>query len=389
MKLFSKNEWDIHRIHSEFQEAKLLVDHSYQRRKVWNDEDRVRLIETILMNYVVPEVFFWEASRDPETGVALTHIVDGQQRITAIIDFINGEYALTTKYLLDDSIKERCGDKYFAELSEDDKNAIWGFNISIVNIDKSCNIETIKTMFYRLNLTDYNLNSQEKRNSKNSAFGDKCEALATMDFWNKVKAFSSNDAKRMKDVEYCCSIYILANEFIINQTDDKKVNDYYDDYSESFDCDNILLNKITLSMEHIESLLDKNTMTFISKKVQLYTLFSVFIKMIEDKENIDEHFVNMFKRFVRVYNKFRNDYAVSFDKADEQKIYEKIKKYKLASSEGVNKIVNRMLRYEVLYDFCTSKEIPEDAIQKVEDEFDSQKSIKANDNLDEEDLIEE
>ena len=130
-------------------------------------------------------------------------------------------------------------------------------------------------------------------------------------------------------------------------------------------------------------------MTFISKKVQLYTLFSVFIKMIEDKEEVDEHFANMFKLFVRVYNKFRNDYVVNFDKEDEKKIYEDIKKYKLASSEGVNKIVNRMLRYEVLYDFCTRIDLSEEAIRKVEEAFDSQKKIKSNDNLDAEDLNEE
>ena len=76
-------------------------------------------------------------------------------------------------------------------------------------------------MFYRLNLTNYSLNRQEKRNSKDSVFGDKCEALSTYDFWKKTKLFSSADAKRMKDVEYCCAIYILANEGIVDQTNDK------------------------------------------------------------------------------------------------------------------------------------------------------------------------
>ena len=33
---------------------------------------------------------------------------------------------------------------------------------------------------------------------------------------------------------------------------------------------------------------------------------------------------------------------------EERKVFEMIKKYKLASSEGVNKISNRMIRFEVL-----------------------------------------
>lgn len=79
-------------------------------------------------------------------------------------------------------------------------------------------------MFYRLNLTNYTLNQQEKRNSKDSVFGDKSEALSILDFWEKTRVFSSSDAKRMKDVEYCCYIYILANEGIVDQTSNIKQN---------------------------------------------------------------------------------------------------------------------------------------------------------------------
>lgn len=389
MKLYSKTDMDISKIHRDFSEGKLYVDSSYQRRKVWNDEDKVRLIETILMNFVIPEVFFWEADRDLKTGIASTHIVDGQQRITAIIDFINDEYPLTTKYLLDPTIKAECGDRYFSQLPEQYVRDMWAYNLSVVNIDKSCSIETIKSMFYRLNLTDYNLNSQEKRNSKNSAFGDKCEALSSLDFWNKIRVFSSSDAKRMKDVEYCCSIYILANEFIVNQTDDKKINDYYDDYALEFDTNDALLSKISVAMDYIESLLDKSTLSFLSKKAQLYTVFSVLIKMIEDEEQVDEVFVDNFKTFVKVYNKFRNDYIINVDDLRVQEIYEKIKKYKLASSEGINKIVNRMLRYEVLYDFCINGRDMKSSLELLENLFDEQKKLKSNDELDAEDKNEE
>ncbi len=389
MKLFDQTDYDLGRIKRDFMEGKLFVDSSYQRRKVWNDEDKVRLIETILMNYIVPEVFFWEADRDLETGIASTHIVDGQQRITAIIDYINDEFALTKKYLLDSTIREECGDKKFSELSPIYRDKFWSYKLTVVNIDKSCSIEMIKQMFFRLNLTEYSLNSQERRNSKDSAFGDKCSSLSSMDFWNKVKVFSSTDAKRMKDVEFCCNIYILANEFIVNQTDDKKINDYYDDYADEFDEDGTLWNKITRAMDYIGLLVDKNTISFLSKKAQLYTAFSVFIKMIENNEEMDESFVENFKTFVRVYSKFRNDYVVDLSDAIDLDVYEKIKKYKLASSEGVNKLTNRMLRYEILYNFCTCDSSYLPAIYNVERKFDEQKESVANDALDAEDLNEE
>lgn len=56
--LFRRNTKTIQEINRDFTEGKLFADPSYQRRKVWNDQDKVRLIETILMELVMPEVFF-------------------------------------------------------------------------------------------------------------------------------------------------------------------------------------------------------------------------------------------------------------------------------------------------------------------------------------------
>ena len=88
MELFDRNKKTIKQIKDDFEAGKLIIDSSYQRRSVWTVQDNIRLIETILIGYIVPEVFLWPASVDPETGDTVTHIVDGQQRINAIIDFI-------------------------------------------------------------------------------------------------------------------------------------------------------------------------------------------------------------------------------------------------------------------------------------------------------------
>lgn len=349
---FNRTNKDIQTINKDFVCGNLFADQSYQRRKVWNEQDKVRLIETILMEYVMPEVFFWTAKRDPETGIASTHIVDGQQRINTIVEFINNEFSLNAKYLLNDNIKENCGNKFFNQLESDYRTIIWDYPVSVVEIDRDCSRDDIKQMFYRLNLTNYDLNQQEKRNSKDSKFGDKCEALSTYDFWKNVRLFSSADARRMKDVEYCCIIYILANEGIVDQTNGKKINDYYDDYKDEFDQDNILEDKIIKAMEIIYGLVDKTTLSFISKKAQMYTLFCMVFKMMENQdENYDLLFEN-FKLFVSVYSKFRNEFDINYDDELLAELYADIKKYKLASSEGVNKISNRMIRFETLYKIC-------------------------------------
>ncbi len=389
--MFIRNTRTIETINRDFNEGKLFADSSYQRRTVWNDQDNVRLIETILMELVIPEVYFWTAERDPDTGIASTHIVDGQQRINAIVDFIGGEYILDMKYLTNETIKDSCGGKTFKELAEVWKRKIWEYPMSIVDIDPACTITNIKDMFFRLNLTNYNLNQQENRHSKDSVFGDKSEALSGYDFWKKARLFSSNDAKRMKDVEYCCSIFILANEGIVDQTNGKKINDYYDDYKDEFDSDDVLKEKILKAMGIIEDIIDKTTISFISKKAQMYTLFCVIFEMIENK-NAFPDFFGKIKIFVSAYSKFRNEFVVNYEDEIMSSMYENIKKYKLASSEGINKATNRTIRFEILYKLCVEgnrqtfealEKITEDMGQRLEVKKDKKDQLEMDDMVDE------
>lgn len=386
---FNRTNKDVQTINEDFVNGKLFADQSYQRRKVWNEQDKVRLIETILMEYVMPEVFFWTAERDPETGIASTHIVDGQQRINTIVEFINNEFSLNVKYLLNDNIKETCGNKRFNQLENNYRTIIWDYPVSVVEIDRDCSRDDIKQMFYRLNLTNYDLNQQEKRNSKDSKFGDKCEALSTYDFWKNVHLFSSADARRMKDVEYCCIIYILANEGIVDQTNGKKINDYYDDYKGEFDQDNILEDKIIKAMDIIYGMVDKTTISFISKKAQMYTLFCVAFKMMENHNENYELLFEHFKLFVSVYGKFRNEFDLNYEDDILAELYADIKKYKLASSEGVNKISNRMIRFETLYKICVeSKDDIRKGLYALDSDFTEKlKTKKLKDDLEKDDLV--
>ena len=85
---FTDNRKTIKEISSMFADGSLIVDQTYQRRSVWSEKDKIRLIETVLLNLIIPVLFFWKAETDPDTGLSITHIVDGQQRIKAICSFI-------------------------------------------------------------------------------------------------------------------------------------------------------------------------------------------------------------------------------------------------------------------------------------------------------------
>lgn len=345
---FSRNSYKVTDIYTKFSDESWIVDKTYQRRKVWGIKDNIRLIETILLQLVIPEIFIWDCDTDPTSGKTITHIVDGQQRINAIFDFIQGKFKLQSRYLLSEEIKNLYGDLSFSQLPDEVKKKIWTYEISVVNLSNDFLLDEIKNMFYRLNLTDYSLNDQEKRNSQDSAFGKAAEELADMDFWVRHKVFSPRDIRRMGDVEFCSNILLLCREGIVDQTKQDALNQVYIDFVDEYPDKHKDMKKIIQAIEAIEGLLTPETDVFASKKVQMYTLFAIAFDFIDNNRTFGEDIRTYFIQFVKAYNAFKNEYDLSLATDGERKAYEMIKKYKLASSEGVNKMSNRMIRYEVL-----------------------------------------
>lgn len=345
---FSRNSIKINDIYTKFKDEEWIVDKTYQRRKVWGIKDKVRLIETILLELVIPEIFIWDCDTDPNTGKTITHIVDGQQRVNAVFDFISDKFKLQSKFLIDSQIRNLYGDKKFSQLTDEIKKKIWIYEMSVVNLNSKFNIEEIKNMFYRLNLTDYSLNDQEKRNSLDSAFGKAAESLADSDFWGEYKLFSPKDIRRMGDVEYCSTIFVLCREGIIDQTKQDVLNDIYDDYVDEYADAEKDRQKIDNAIEIIRKLVTEETRTFAGKKIQMYTIFSLAFYFLDNNILLSEEIKERFLQFVKTYNAFKNEYDFVLEDEKEKNAFEMIKKYKLASSEGVNKLTNRMIRYEVL-----------------------------------------
>lgn len=367
---FSRNSLKVNDVYERFNKETLIVDNTYQRRKVWGIKDNVRLIETIILELVIPEIFLWDCETDPNTGKTLTHIVDGQQRINAILEFISDKYKLQDKFLIDEEIKKLYSNKAFTELPDFIKKKIWTYELSIVQLNSDFTIEQVRNMFYRLNLTDYSLNEQEKRNSLDSVFGTVSEELANIEFWTDYKVFSPRDIRRMADVEYCSNILLLCREGIIDQTKPDKLNQIYTDFVDEYKDAEKDKSKINQAMSVIDQLKSDDILSFANKKVQMYTLFCIAFDFIDNKTEINESVKLLFNQFVRSYNAFKNEYEFTFDNSKQSRAYEMIKKYKLASSEGVNKLSNRMIRFEVLKKILTNAEdISVQDLKCIEEKF--------------------
>ncbi|MHC1735752.1 MAG: DUF262 domain-containing protein [Erysipelotrichaceae bacterium] len=132
----------------------------YQRRRIWSDERKSKLIESFIINVPVPPVFLYEFE------LSRYEIMDGLQRISTIIEFLNDKFKLRNLDIWSD-----LNDKYYSELPEIIKDGINRRYISAIILLKetSNNIESETLLkqyvFERLNTGGVSLSPQEIRNA--------------------------------------------------------------------------------------------------------------------------------------------------------------------------------------------------------------------------------
>jgi hypothetical protein len=368
MSNFIQTSTSITDIVEKFKRGNLIIDPSYQRRSIWSEKDKVALIETILLDLVIPELFFWQAKINSKTGKSITHIVDGQQRIKAIVQFTEDEYELKEKFLREKQPNPNWVNRKFSSLSEEDKKQIWNYKLAVIDIDSKVRHEKIINMFRRLNLTDYNLNDQEKRNTNFGEFAVLAKELADNQFWRKEKQdslFTAKEVQRMKDIEFCAIIIILWRNGI-GETPQKVLNSAYEDFATKYkDAENDK-KALLKAMNIVNKLINKETIEFVQRKSQLYTLFSLVFYTFRENKEFSEQQVDQFHQFVKLYSNFKREFNFFQSVTEyEKKLCELLKQYKLASSEGSAKHTNRMIRFNVLKSFLYELSPNQIAAQKT------------------------
>lgn len=128
----------------------------YQRRRVWKDNKKKSLlIESLMLRIPIPAFYFYEN----EDGKY--QVIDGQQRLTTIKEFVDGKFRLTgLEYLGKDYNKKR-----FENLDTKYAQRIYRTQIAVNILDARSPRNVIYDIFRRVNTGGMNLNPQEMRNA--------------------------------------------------------------------------------------------------------------------------------------------------------------------------------------------------------------------------------
>lgn len=318
----------------------------YQREgDVWSEADKSYLIDTILKNFPMPPVFLHQHI-DTDTGKTIYDVIDGKQRLGAIISFLKNEIAVPEDFSEDGFGDIELSGVFFKDLdiislSEWKKN-LWKYEITIEYIETD-DIEVVNHIFDRLNRNGEPLTHQELRKAR---FG-------TSEFYNLISELSDHEvfkditdklkSNRLENHEFISElIFLISEDMVISGDKPEAIDDLYQKYSEK----NIEeLKVLKEKFLEVENVFFKFNIDFIDKRLygvsHIFGLWGLAWKL--NSENIEIEGIQ------KIISEFFNTYKLKDDSNST------IEEYRKTMSAGTKGAARRNRRINALYQYVNQK----------------------------------
>ena len=210
----------------------LIIQPEYQRLFRWSTEQRSRLVESILLELPIPQIFVMENSN------GVIELIDGLQRVSSIIQFIEPDaLRLEPLRLRGCDLIPELNDRLFNDLSLKLRLRLKRSSVRTIVIKRQSSSILRYEMFKRLNTGGASLEPQEIRNCTARMLGDEgvnfykfIQENANFEpFKNCTETLSQADRDRKGDEELVLRFFAAKNAPDLFRG---SVRDWLDDYME-------------------------------------------------------------------------------------------------------------------------------------------------------------
>lgn len=258
----------------------LILSPKFQRRQVWSEKAKSYLMDTILKGLPMPPIFIREKI-DLSTRKTVREVIDGQQRLSAILDYLKDGFKISKVH------NKEYGDLYFSELPDDLQNDFLNYEIS-TNIVLDAGDRDVLDIFARLNTYTVPLNKNELWNAKYFGFFKQTVHYLAREyytFWTESKILSDQKITRMGDADLTSELIIA----IIDGIQDRKIiENYYKKFDDKFDEREKIAKKFKDTLDTIGEIYgDFLSNSFFSGIPPFYTLFCVIYDLLYGLRNSD------------------------------------------------------------------------------------------------------
>lgn len=201
---------DLYRL---YKEGVLDIQPSFQRDVVWNRTEQSTFIDSLIKQLPIPSMCF---SLDHKSQK--WQVVDGLQRMTAIVSFLNDDNEWRLSRLLD--IDPRISGKTNRDIKDGDTDSQILYRriqnlslpITVIRCDysKESHAEYLFTIFHRLNAGGVRLNNQEIRNCIfTGPFNELLRSLDRAENWSAIKNLLPSKGSRFRSIELILRFFAL------------------------------------------------------------------------------------------------------------------------------------------------------------------------------------
>jgi len=207
-------------------EGSLVLSPKFQRRTVWPPKARSFLVDTIIRGLPIPKLYMRQ-HLDLETSGTIHEVVDGQQRIAAVLDFHDDKIRMPA----DSDIFARLR---FSDLPEEARRDFLKYEFSVDLLIDAADADVLD-IFARINSYSVPLNAQEKRNARFFGSFKKVTyalGLEHLEFWKKHRIFSDRLISRMREAELTSELLVAM---VVGLQDKKaSLDDFYEKWDDRF-----------------------------------------------------------------------------------------------------------------------------------------------------------
>lgn len=226
--LFSTRNYSVRDFEEWNDRSELVLAPKFQRRDVWNPKAKSYLIDTIIRGKPIPKLYMRQTVV-PAGRRTTREIVDGQQRLRAVLSFVKDGFKLSRAHHKD------FGGHVFSELDNATQKDILKYEF-VVDLLQDMPDREVYDLFARINTFSEKLKPQELRNAK--WFGDfkSCVyelAISFKGFVETNSVFTSKQVLRMAEAEFISDLLLAMEE---GPREGKKavIDKAYADYDDKF-----------------------------------------------------------------------------------------------------------------------------------------------------------
>lgn len=211
-------------LYKRIREGSLILQPEFQRKFVWNSSHQESFIDTILKGLPFPEIYTAQSGVDIEKIESREVIVDGQQRLGTIVQYIDEEKDSKT-----------FGKKVpkFKDLSQEDQKDFLNYNVVIRDLG-DINSDLIREIFNRINQTKFGLEQVEIQNAvyDGEFISTAKEILEKIDT-EHIPIFSDSEMSRMSDLHFILLLMSTIENggyFTLDKEIERFIAAYNDEY---------------------------------------------------------------------------------------------------------------------------------------------------------------